>query len=94
MQISEFRLRITVAIGSSFNQSHVPSARTFLGFLDGEFDALAFPKQLEHRAPYGTAMKEVLQAGFIPNEPKALVDKEPCDCPGRHSLSSDAPRPE
>jgi hypothetical protein len=45
-----------------------------LGFLDGEFDALAFPKQLEHRAPYGTAVKKVLQAGFISNESKALVD--------------------
>jgi len=45
-----------------------------LGFLDREFDALAFPKQLEHRAPYRTAMKKVLQAGFITDESKALVD--------------------
>jgi hypothetical protein len=65
-----------------------------LGFLDGELDALAFPEQLEHRAPHRAAMKEVLEAGFITYESKALVDKEPCDCPGRHSLSSDEPRPE
>jgi hypothetical protein len=45
-----------------------------LGFLDGEFDALAFPKQLEHRAPYRAAMKKVLQAGFITDEPKPFVD--------------------
>jgi hypothetical protein len=45
-----------------------------LGFLNGEFDALAFPKQFEHRAPDGAAMKEVLEAGFITDEAKALVD--------------------
>ena len=57
-----------------FNQSHVSSPRTLLGFLDGEVDALAFPKQLEHRAPHGAAMKEMLQAGFITDESEALVD--------------------
>jgi hypothetical protein len=57
-----------------FNQPYVSSPRTFLGFLDGELDALAFPKQLEHRAPHGAAMKEMLQAGFIPDETKAFVD--------------------
>jgi hypothetical protein len=57
-----------------FNQSDVSSPRTLLGFLDREIDALTFPKQLEHRAPHGAAMKEMLQAGFIANESKALVD--------------------
>jgi hypothetical protein len=45
-----------------------------LRFLDGEVDALAFPKQLEHRAPDGAAMEEMLQAGFITDEAEALVD--------------------
>ena len=57
-----------------FNQSNVSCSRPLLGFLDGEVDALAFPKQLEHRAPYGTAMKEMLQAGLITDESEALVD--------------------
>ena len=57
-----------------FNQPHVSSPRTLLRFLDGELDALALPKQLEHRAPNGAAMKEMLQAGFITDEAEALVD--------------------
>jgi hypothetical protein len=60
--------------GLPFNKTHVSGARTFLGFLDRELDALAFPKQLEHRAPHGAAMKEVLEAGFITNESEAFVD--------------------
>src|SRR5688500_2463805 len=90
-QSGDFRLQIA---DLPFNQSHVPGPRTFLRFLDGELDPLAFPKQLEHRAANGAAMKDVLQAGFITNDPEALVDKELCDRPGRHSLSSDKPRPE
>jgi hypothetical protein len=57
-----------------FNQSDVSSSRALLGFLDRKVDALAFPKQLEHRAPHGAAMKKVLQARFVTNEAKALVD--------------------
>src|SRR5688500_14178515 len=57
-----------------FNQPHVSGPRSLLRFLDGELDALAFPKQLEHRAPHGAAMKEMLQAGFITDEAEALVD--------------------
>jgi hypothetical protein len=45
-----------------------------LGFLNGEFDPLAFPEQLEHRAANGAAVKEVLQTGFITDEPEALVE--------------------
>ena len=60
--------------GLPFNKTHVSGARTFLGFLDYELDALAFPQQFEHRAPDGTAMKEVLEAGFITDEPEAFVD--------------------
>jgi hypothetical protein len=58
----------------SFNESHVTSARTLLRFLDGEFDTLAFPKQLEHRATNRATVKEVLEAGFIADESEALVD--------------------
>jgi len=57
-----------------FYQSNVSRARPLLGFLDGELDALAFPKQLEHRASHRAAMKEVLQAGLITNESEAFVD--------------------
>jgi hypothetical protein len=69
--ISDFRSQISEL---PFNQTHVSRARALLGFLDREVDALAFPEQLEHRAPHGTAMKEVLESGFITDEPEALVD--------------------
>jgi hypothetical protein len=59
---------------STFNKPHVSRTRALLGLLDGELHPLAFAKQLEHRAPNGAAMKEVLQAGFITNESEALVD--------------------
>jgi hypothetical protein len=58
----------------TFDETHVSGARTLLGFLDREVDALAFSKQLEYRAPHGTAMKEVFESGFVANEPEALVD--------------------
>jgi hypothetical protein len=45
-----------------------------LGFLNGEVDTLAFPKQLKHRTTYRTTVKEMLQAGFITNESEALID--------------------
>jgi hypothetical protein len=58
----------------SFNESHISSTRTLLRFLDRELDALAFSKQFKHGAANRGAMKEVLESGFIPDEPKALVD--------------------
>jgi hypothetical protein len=67
-QTSNFRSELP------FDETHVSSARTFLGFLDRELDALAFPEQLEHRATHRAAVKEMLQAGFITDEPEALVD--------------------
>jgi hypothetical protein len=69
--ISNFRFHSELL---PFNQSNVSSARALLGFLDRELDALAFPKQLEHRASHRAAVEEMLQAGFIPYESKALVD--------------------
>jgi hypothetical protein len=57
-----------------FNKSNVSCTWTLLGFLDREVDTLAFPQQLEHRAPHGAAMKEMLEAGFITDESEALVD--------------------
>jgi hypothetical protein len=70
-------MRIAKSIGNCglpFNEPYVSGARTFLGFLDAELDALAFPQQLEHRAPDGAAMKEMLETGFIPYESEPLVD--------------------
>jgi tryptophan 2,3-dioxygenase len=72
-----------------FNQSNVSRARPLLGLLDRELDSLALSKQFEHRAANRAAMKEMLESGLIPYESEALVDKEACDCTGRHTLSSD-----
>jgi hypothetical protein len=70
----DYRIQISDVAELPFNQPHVSRPRTLLGFLDGELDPLAFPKQLEHRAANRAAMKEMLQAGFITNEPEAFVD--------------------
>ena len=51
-------------------------------------DALAFPEQLEYRLADRTAVKEVLDAAFIPDEPEALIDEEPCNCPRWHAEAS------
>jgi hypothetical protein len=69
--LQKFRFQIAEL---PFNQPHVSGPRTLLGLLDGELDPLAFPEQFEHRAANRAAMKEMLQAGFITNEPEAFVD--------------------
>jgi hypothetical protein len=74
MQISNCRWRGADEQRLPFDQSDVSRARPLLGFLDRELDTLALPKQLEHRSTYRTAVKEVLEAGFITDEAEALVD--------------------
>ncbi len=88
------------------DQTNLAGARTLRRFLLCEFDALAFPQQLEHSTSNGAPVKEVFDSALIANEPKALVDEETRDRPGRHtrvlrstnpweksqSLSQQAPR--
>ena len=77
--------KINVRAWPLFDQADVARPRPFLGFLVVEFDALPLAKQFEHRSTHRAAMEEVLEAGFIPDEPEPLVDKESCDRSGRHT---------
>src|SRR5262245_38895667 len=81
-------------MGSAFDQPDVSGARALLGFFGRELHALALAQQLEHRAPYGAAVKEVFNPAFIADEPKSLVNQEPCDCPGRHNPKPSVPIPQ
>jgi hypothetical protein len=70
------------ATDSAFDQANVAGARTLLGVLYRELDALPFPEQLKYGTADRTTMKEVLHATLVPNEPEPLVDQQPCDCAG------------
>src|SRR5262245_9963579 len=70
---------------SAFDQTNVARARTFCRLLRGELHALAFAQQLEHGATDRAPVEEVLDAAFVADEPKALVDQEASNCPGRHN---------
>src|SRR6267378_3297372 len=79
-------LKSAISIGElAFDQTDITRARAFLGFFGRELHTLAFAKQFEHRAAHRAAMKEVLNSAFVADEPKSLVNEEPCDCPGRHN---------
>ena len=69
----------------ALNQPDVTCSRALGGLFVGEFDALPFAEQLEHRAPHRTAVKEVFDAGFIPNESEPFIDQQSCDR-ARHTL--------
>jgi hypothetical protein len=58
----------------TFNQTNITSTWTLLRLLDGELDALSFPEQFENGPPHRTAVEEMLEAGFVPNEPEPLID--------------------
>ena len=62
--------------GLALDQANVARARALLRVFRSEFDPLPFAQQLEHRTPYGTAVKEVLDSALIPDEAEALVDEE------------------
>ena len=70
----------------AFNQSNVTCSRALAGLLCGEFDPLPLAEQLEHCASHRAAVKEVLDAGFIPNESEPFVDQQSCDRARRHTL--------
>src|SRR6266496_2397522 len=79
---------------SAFDQPDLARPWALAGFLRRELHALAFAQQLEHRAPDGAAVEEMLDSTFVPNEAVPLIDQEPCDRPGWHSpLSSDVRDP-
>ena len=64
---------------SAFDQSDFSGARAFAGFLGRELHALTFPQQLEHGATDRTAVEEVLDAAFIPDETESLIDEQTSD---------------
>ena len=67
------------------NQADIARPRSLPRLFRHEFDALALAQQLEYCPANGAAMKKMLNAAFIPNEPETLVDQEPCDSARRHS---------
>jgi hypothetical protein len=73
---------------SAFDESYLTGAGAFWRFLLGEFDALSFTQQLEHRPPHGAAMEEMLSSSLIANEAEALIDEETCNRPGLHTYPS------
>src|SRR2546428_3343855 len=81
-------------MGSAFDQTDIARARALLGFFGSELHTLAFAQQLEHRAAHRAAMKEMLNSAFVADEPKSLVNEEPCDCPGWHNPKPSVPNPQ
>src|SRR4051794_22034973 len=75
-----------------FDQPNVAGARPLLRIFRCEIDALTLAQQLEHRAPHGAAVEEVLNPALVADEPEPLVDQEPCDCPGWHSRTPPVPK--
>jgi hypothetical protein len=57
-----------------FEQANFTGARSLGGVLDGELNALALTKQLEHGAADSRPVEKVLDAAFVPNKPETLVD--------------------
>src|SRR5262245_40082609 len=64
---------------SAFDQPDFAGAGTLAGFFRRELHPLAFPQQLEHGAPHGTAVEEVLDPAFVADEAETLVDQQPSD---------------
>jgi hypothetical protein len=74
------------AISSSLlDQANISRAWALLRVFRSELDTLPLTKQFEHRSPHRAAVKEVFEAGLIPDEPEPLVDEESCDRSGRHT---------
>jgi hypothetical protein len=72
-------------LGSTFDQSNIAGAGALRRVLRAELHALTLAKQLEHRASHCASMEEVLDAPFIADKPKTLVNEEPCDCARWHT---------
>jgi hypothetical protein len=69
------------------DESNFSRARAFRRLFSRELDALTFAEQLEHCAADGRTMKKMLDAGFVSNEPEALVNQQSCNRATRHASS-------
>lgn len=76
----------TYGVVLAFNQPNVARSRPFSGLFRRELDALPLTKQLKHGPSHRAAVKEVFDAGLIPNEPEALIDQQSCDRARRHTV--------
>ena len=70
----------------AFEQAHFSRARPLLRLLGSELDALAFAEELEHCAAHCAAVKEVLDAALVADEPETLVNQQTCDGAARHAV--------
>ena len=70
---------------SVLDQANVASTRALCGFLDLELHSLPFAKKFEHRTSDGAAMEEVLDTGFVPDEPETFIDQKASDGTRRHT---------
>ena len=68
----------------TFNQPNVARPGPLRRLFSTEFDSLPLAKQLEHRTSHRATVKEVFDAGLIPNEPEAFIDQQSCDRARRH----------
>lgn len=68
-------------------ETYVRGAWALGRLFHSELHALAFTKELEHRAPHGRTMKEVFDTTFITNEPEAFVDQQTCNRAVGHDCS-------
>jgi hypothetical protein len=74
---------------SALDQSDFSGARPLGRILLGEFHALAFSQQLEHRTPHGATVEEMLSPTLIANKAEAFIDEETRNRPGLHTYPSD-----
>jgi hypothetical protein len=74
---------------SALDQSDFTGARSLWRILLGEFHALAFSQQLEHRTPHGATVEEMLCPTLIAYKAKAFIDEETRNRPGLHTYPSD-----
>jgi len=79
---------------SAFDQPNVTRARTLLGVLLSELNALTFAQKLKHRPPNRAAVEEMLDTAFVADKPEPFVDEESRDGAGWHSPKSSVPNPQ
>jgi hypothetical protein len=58
----------------AFDQAHIAGARSFLRFFWRELDSLTLTQEFEDSAADRATVKKVLDAAFVPDEPKSFVD--------------------
>jgi hypothetical protein len=78
-----------VKTASTLYQSDLTGARALGRILLGEFHALAFSQQFEHRTPHGATVEEMLCPTLIAYKAKAFIDEETRNRPGLHTYPSD-----